>query len=74
MTKFINILTQTFLGLGQITNLIYPILGEKQKGYVAVGLGVAQVVVSAVAHAYNPDGTPANVAYTKPEKLDKTVE
>jgi hypothetical protein len=70
MSRLLNILSQILLSSGQVVNLIYPILGERQKVYTGVGLGVLQLTVSAIANSYNPDGTLASVPYVPPTKIN----
>jgi len=63
MKRWVSVLLQIVGGLGQIANVFVPILSERQKIYVAGSIGVGQLIVNAIAHGSNPDGTPAEVAW-----------
>lgn len=65
MKRWINIVAQIALGLGQVANIAAPLLDEHEKAGAAVLIGMLQLVVSVIAHEYNPDGTDARTAYTK---------
>jgi hypothetical protein len=67
MTRTINLLAQLALGAGQVANILAPAMSEKQKLYTAGGIGAFQLLVSALASSFNPDGTSAKVAY-EPQK------
>lgn len=68
MKRWLNILLQILGVGGQIGNLIAPLFPTPEgKAGVAAAIGVAQIVVSVIAHNTNPDGTPAEIAWT-PEK------
>lgn len=68
MKRWLSVTLQVLAGLGQVVSVVTPILGPKQKVYVATGLGVAQVVVNAIAHGSNPDGTPAEAPWIPANK------
>ena len=67
MKRWANILSQIFLGFGQLVNVIAPILNEHDKVLIGVAIAAVQVIISAVAHGYNVDGTPQECAYTPTE-------
>jgi hypothetical protein len=62
--RWLSITLQILASAGQLINLVEPYLTLETKAGVVVGLGVAQVLVNAIAHGSNPDGTPAEVAWT----------
>ena len=66
MKRWLNITSQIVFGSGQIVNLAFPILDDKQRVFVAVILGMAQLIISALAHEFNPDGSAAAQPYQKP--------
>lgn len=68
MRRWVSVLLQTLASTGQIVNLVEPWLTGEQKAMVATGIGIAQIVVNAIAHGSNPDGTPAQIAWTPPVK------
>ncbi len=59
MKRWINVVAQVVLGAGQVVNILEPVLEAREKIFIAAGLALAQLVVSAIAHGYNPDGSPA---------------
>lgn len=63
MRRWISITLQIVGSAGQVGNLIAPWLPDEHKAMVAAGIGVGQIVVNAIAHSSNPDGTPAAVAW-----------
>lgn len=63
LTRSVNVLSQIVLTLGQLANLFAPILNEKQKLGVGLGIGALQIIISNMAQSVNPDGTPATEAY-----------
>lgn len=67
MKRWISITLQILASIGQIVNLVEPWLDAEQKTAVAAGLGIAQVIVNAIAHGSNPDGTPAEIAWQPPK-------
>ena len=64
MKRWISVTLQIVGSAGQIVNLLEPVLKPEQKLLVAAGIGIVQIVVNAIAHGSNPDGTPAEVAWT----------
>jgi len=62
---WVNILLQVVGTLGQSVNLFTSLVPDKYKGFVMLGFTLAQGTVAIIAHQYNPDGTPASVAYKK---------
>lgn len=65
MKRWQSITAQILAGVAQVVNILAPVLSERNKLYVAGGLAAGQVLVNAVAHNTNPDGTPAEVAWEK---------
>lgn len=63
MTRWWNVIIQLVLAGGQIVNLLEPVLKPEHKIYAMTAISVMQVVVSIIAHEFNPDGTPAQMAY-----------
>lgn len=63
MTRFWNVIIQLVLAGGQIVNLLEPIIKPEHKIYAMTIISVLQVVVSIVAHEFNPDGSSAKTAY-----------
>jgi citrate lyase synthetase len=64
MKRWVNVLSQIALGAAQVFNIFVPILKPNTRIVAAGGMAAAQLVISAIAHEYNPDGTTAKVAYT----------
>ena len=64
MKRWLSITLQILSGVGQILNILEPTLNAEEKIYVAAGIGLIQIIVNAIAHNSNPDGTPAEVAWT----------
>lgn len=71
MKRWQNILIQFTASTAQIANLWLPLVAEEHKGVVAAVLGTVQLGAAVIAHGYNPDGTPASLAYVKPEEPKK---
>ena len=67
MKRWISVTLQIVAGIGQVVNIFAPIMTERQKIITAGAIGVGQLVVNAIAHGSNPDGTPAEVAWKPPE-------
>lgn len=63
MTRWLNVASQIALGAGQIANIALPLLDERAKVLIAIGLGIFQLVISSLAHEFNPDGTSARAPY-----------
>lgn len=68
MPRWLSILLQILGGSGQIANIFAPVMDVEQKATVAGVLAIGQLVVNAIAHNSNPDGTPAEVAWIPPKK------
>jgi len=68
MKTWFNVVSQIALGAGQVANIVYPALSGKNQVIVGGAIAGVQLVVSAIAHNYNPDGTSVKVAYAKPVK------
>ena len=64
MKRWLSITLQILSGVGQILNILEPTLNAEEKIYVAAGIGLIQIIVNAIAHNSNPDGTSAEVAWT----------
>lgn len=69
MNRWVNVISQVVLGFGSLFNMVEPTLSPRHKLWVQFGIALAQLVVSAIASNYNPDGTPASVSYNP--KLEK---
>ena len=52
----------------QGANFLLPVVPEKYKVWVAFTAGLAQAASGLIAHYFNPDGTPAKVAYLEAAK------
>ena len=63
MNSFWNKFIQTSVTITQVVNITAPIVPDKYKPVAAGVLGILQGITAIVAHNYNPDGTPAKVAY-----------
>lgn len=72
MKRLYNIIAQVILAGGQIVNLL-GILWPNHKEKMAVILGILQVLLSAIAHEYNPDGSRAKESYIPPEGIFKRI-
>lgn len=68
MKRWINVLAQIALGAGQVVAVAAPVMDTEMKVYTATSIAALQLVVSALAHGYNPDGTSAREAYEPPRK------
>jgi hypothetical protein len=60
---FFQIVATAIQGANAVSGMLPP----KQQAGLAVIVGAIQGIVAAIAHFRNPDGTPASVAYVKPE-------
>lgn len=69
MTRSLNISIQILLLLGQVLNMLLPTLHPEHRIYATVGIAFVQGIAAILAHSYNPDGTPAKVAYDPPPKV-----
>jgi hypothetical protein len=65
MKKWQSILFQIAASAGQIFNYWSPVIPDKYKIYIGLGIGSAQVVAGNMASNSNPDGTPAEKPYEK---------
>jgi len=63
MTVFMHLLYQLLLLVGQGVNMFGGIVPTKYQPFVAFALGLSQLGLGLYNHYYNPDGTPAKVAY-----------
>jgi hypothetical protein len=66
MKAWMNILFQVCSFVISATTLITNAVPDKYKSVVVLVVSLAQAFVAWYAHQYNPDGTPAAVAYVKP--------
>ena len=48
MKRWVSVVTQVVLGLGQVTNLVEPALTPRTKVYVAGGIALAQLVLGRI--------------------------
>lgn len=63
MKRWINIAAQLTLGAGQIVNMAAPLMSDDSRKVAAVVMAGLQLVISVLAHEFNPDGTDARSAY-----------
>lgn len=63
MTAKQTIIIQVLLGLVQLGNVLTNVVPDKWKPVVLGIVALAQIVQAKIAHNFNPDGTPAKVAY-----------
>ncbi len=63
-----NLVLQVIATGVQAANALTPMLPEKQRGTLALVVGVLQSISALIAHYSNPDGTPAAVAYLPTKK------
>lgn len=63
MTATHTIIIQVLLGLLQLGNAMSTVVPDKWKPVVLGVVALAQILQAKLAHKYNPDGTPASVAY-----------
>jgi len=64
MKRWLSVLLQILGGVVQVGNLLTPLVSTKQKLIIGSIVGIAQVGVNTIAHNSNPDGSPAEVAWT----------
>jgi hypothetical protein len=64
-TKYTN-WVQIFAIAVQVASAVSPVLPEKAKIGVALGLSTFQAILAALQATRNPDGTPATQAYVPP--------
>lgn len=72
MKRWHNIFGQSAALLTHVVNYWTPLVPEPKKPYVFAAVGTAQAVLGILAHAYNPDGTKAEVAYDPKAVIDVT--
>jgi hypothetical protein len=65
MPKWLGIVVQLLLLGGQFENLLGGMVPADSKWIIMGILGALQVVAHAIQSHYNPDGSPAAVAYQK---------
>lgn len=63
-----HLIWQALAMILQAANQYSDILPPKWKPFIALAIGLIQVLLGWHAHYYNPDGTPASVAYVPPDK------
>jgi hypothetical protein len=68
MKRWLSTTLQIIGGMGQVVNIVEPIMKQEHKIIIAGCIGFAQLVVGVIAHNSNPDGTPAEVAWIPTEK------
>lgn len=66
MSSKVTIIIQILLALVQIGNYLTNVVSDKWKPVVMGVIALCQILQARLAHGYNPDGTPASVAYVKP--------
>ena len=67
MKRWFNVSVQ-LLGLAaHVANLLLPVFSGDNKIIVAAMIAAVQGITGILAHASNPDGTPASVAYDEPK-------
>ncbi len=67
MTKNTQLMLQAVINGLQPLVPVVPGITQEWHTFCHVGLGVASTIIGIVGHYYNPDGTPAAVAYVKEE-------
>jgi hypothetical protein len=65
MPKLLGVVVQLILLAGQMVNLMSGFVPKDAQWIVLAIIGGLQVVAHAVQAHYNPDGTPAVIAYEK---------
>ena len=68
MPRWLSILLQLVGGAGQVANVFMPAMDPQTKIITAGCIAAGQLVVNALAHNSNPDGTPAEVAWVPKKK------
>jgi hypothetical protein len=68
MTRVFTIVFQVLGLVVQLGSALTNIVPDKYKLLFGTVIGAIQAIQAAVAHNYNPDGTPATVAYVPPTK------
>lgn len=66
MRSFLARLAHAVAITGQVFNSYGGIIPQKHQGPVAVGIGLAQLVIGHLQHNSNPDGTPAALPFKPP--------
>jgi hypothetical protein len=69
MPKWVNYLIQAVAMLTQIVNAMGSIFPPKYQGFAAVAIAAVQAIVAAIAHYFNPDGTPAELPWITPKTI-----
>ena len=67
MPRWLNILIQVSATIAQVWQITSEAITWEDAQKIGAAIAALQVVVAALAHSYNPDGTPAAVAYTPPK-------
>jgi hypothetical protein len=67
MKVLTHVILQGLALAAQYGNLATNVVPVKYKPLVTVGITAAQGILAWYNHYYNPDGTPAAVAYVKPQ-------
>lgn len=63
MNRTVNIVIQMLALAAQVANFLLPVLKEEHKIYATAAIAGVQGVTGILAHNFNPDATPARVAY-----------
>lgn len=71
MPKWLSALLTTIAGSGHVINAASGLIPHEYQLPVGVGLVLAQNYITNLAHAYNPDGTKAEVAYVR--RADQSI-
>lgn len=69
MTRNVQLALQAIAVLAQFLLPAWPDIDPKWLNFGHAFVGGIQGVVALIGHAYNPDGTPSQVAYSKAGKL-----
>ena len=67
MTRNVQLALQAIAVLGQFLLPAWPGIQPECLNFGHAVVGGLQAIVALIGHAYNPDGTPAGVAYDKGE-------
>src|SRR5581483_2972708 len=63
MKRTTNVVIQILALIAQVLNLATGMAGEKARPWIGLSILLVQGVAAVIASNYNPDGTPATVAY-----------
>ena len=63
MTRWFTTLAQITGVLIQLATVFTPLVSTEYRGYVMGAVAALQAFIGVLAHSFNPDGTPASVAY-----------